>query len=275
MDCNDIQTYIIDYLENTLDNILVKKVDTHLKACRNCAQEMEKHKELMSVISTSHDAIPPQDIKTGFYAMLEKEKSISPFNQQLHNGMIKHPASRERIPVYLQIAASVLILISGFLLGAYMTNGFPGRRSAADPEIIRLQEQLDDMRQVVMMTMLQKDSPSERLKAVGYATDINKKEPDYEVIGALINTLRNDDNTNVRIAAARALSKFTSVELVRNSLISALKPGDDPSLQIELINMLIDINDKKAIAPMQKIIESDSPVELVKNHAQVGVDMLL
>ena len=69
-----------------------------------------------------------------------------------------------------------------------------------------LQNDIEEMKQLVALSNLQNDSPSERIKATYEVKSI--QAPDDEVLNALINTLKNDENINVKIAAAEALFKF-------------------------------------------------------------------
>ena len=104
--------------------------------------------------------------------------------------------------------------------------------SYASNEIKQLRSEVSDLKKTAMFTMLKGGSSSERIQAVSYVDDLDKA--DDNVIDVLVQTLNNDKNVNVRMAAAYALSKFAGQKSVSDSLVKSLSKQSDPILQVTL-----------------------------------------
>jgi hypothetical protein len=76
------------------------------------------------------------------------------------------------------------------------------------------------MRQTMLLTMLEQPSATDRLKAVTYTDELD--EVDDKVIDALLQTLNNDPNVNVRLVTVEALHKLASHPKVRQGLIQSI-----------------------------------------------------
>ncbi|MEL7148880.1 MAG: HEAT repeat domain-containing protein, partial [Bacteroidota bacterium] len=91
----------------------------------------------------------------------------------------------------------------------------------------------------------------------------------------LVNALNTDKSPNVRIAAANALEKWQNSEYVRSELVNAMEFQNNPIVQITLINMLINMGEKSAIKPFRKIAEDEKVEQLVREQAQIGIEVLI
>jgi len=125
----------------------------------------------------------------------------------------------------------------------------------------------------MMLSMLKEESPSQRIQAVNYADDI--QAPDSKVLNALTETLNNDKNINVRMAAAYSLAKYADRQSVRDSMVASLSKQTEPIIQIVLMNILVDKGESNAIKPIQKIMSDEKAMKEVKDVAQKGLKILL
>ena len=98
-----------------------------------------------------------------------------------------------------------------------------------------MRDDINEMKELVALNQLQKASASERIMATYEFRKLDSASD--EVLDALINRFHNDDNTNVRNAAADALFKFGNQDKVRKAFITGLSSQEDPLLQIKLIDM--------------------------------------
>src|SRR5690606_11397713 len=112
-------------------------------------------------------------------------------------------------------------------------------------EMTALKNDIREIKELTILNKLKDDSPSERILAAYQVQEFD--QADDETIVALVNVLNMDDNVNVRIAAADALFKFGGKDIVRKAFIQALSREEDPNLQIRLINMLVMLNETRAI----------------------------
>jgi HEAT repeat protein len=79
----------------------------------------------------------------------------------------------------------------------------------------------------------------------------------------------------VRIAAAEALFKFGNHDKVRKAFIKGLSNQADPVLQIKLIEMLVRLDEKRALPKFQEMIQEESQMKVVKQKAAQGIGKLL
>lgn len=247
-----------DYLDNLLEADTKKKIEEHLKACKTCTQELTEIKELFQAFKTEEKIIPPSSIKTGFLKQLEAEKQtfsrVVPFDAPSNNKRNKWALK------LLKIAASVLLLIGAFLTGRYQS------KENSSKEIALLTEEKLEFKQTAMLSLMENESASKRIQGVNFIDSFSN--PDEAILKALMDRMLNDKNTNVRLTAVEALNNFTNSEIVKNAFIEALKKEKDPSIQINIIQTLVDIQEKKAIAPMQRLLEQEETQPFIKNQIE-------
>ncbi|MEL6809796.1 MAG: HEAT repeat domain-containing protein [Bacteroidota bacterium] len=136
-----------------------------------------------------------------------------------------------------------------------------------------MQQETVALKQSMMLAMLDNRSVSKRIQAVSYSEDIST--PDEEVLEALIDRLHFDGSVNVRLAAAEALSKYSENEKVKNAFIKSLTNEKNPNIQITVIQFLVDIQDKRALAPMQQLLEQTETPDYVKEQVSAGLQQLI
>lgn len=163
-----------------------------------------------------------------------------------------------------QVAASVAFLIIGFAGGVWYAqqpaspnNGIASRNTKPISTVL---------------THFQKASASEQIKLISQVT--RQPNTNEQVLHALIYTLNNDDNVNVRMAAAEALYHFKNMQPARNALIVALKRESDPNMQITLIDLLVKMREKKAVNVMQVLLLNNHLDKIVRNELEQGIGIL-
>ena len=79
----------------------------------------------------------------------------------------------------------------------------------------------------------------------------------------------------MRNAAAEALFKFGNHDKVRRAFINGLTNQTDPVLQIKLIEMLVRLDEKRALPKFQEMLEEESQMKVVRQKAAQGIGKLL
>ncbi len=226
----------------------------------------------MNEMNKISDQKPSAKLRSNFMSLIEKEKSntkaieAKPYHTRNHQA--QNPGIRFINPMY-QVAAGFAILISGLLLGLLINKN----NGINNNELMALQNEVSYMKQVVMLSKLDQSSPSSRIQAVSYVNELTS--PDPKVLDALISTMNEDENANVRLAATTALSRFTNNESVREALINSLAIQDDPMVQITLINIMVGLHETKANAFIEKIANNSTTNKSVKTIAQKGLEILI
>ena len=267
MKCEEVEKLMIDYLDLNLKDDKRFEIEKHLETCERCLDELKDTQEVMKLISNDEMEKPDDSLRINFYHMLhseikKNEVKLSPKDIPVTNWY--------NISSY-RIAAAIALLICGTFIGLFIRPGF--NNSSASNELKQLHSEVSDLKKAAMFTMLTQESSSDRIQAVGYATDFGNA--DENVIGVLVKTLNNDKNVNVRMAAAYALSKFAYQRTVVDSLVKSLSQQSDPILQVTLINILAERKEKSALRPIQEIIANKSTLKEVRAVAENSLRVLI
>ena len=167
---------------------------------------------------------------------------------------------------WLQIAASVSILIVGFAIGKLSDHN-------STSELAALRSEINELKEVTLTSALQQYTASERIMAVNQIQS-TKEAINPELVSTLINTLNSDESPNVRYAALQALEKYVDYTDVRSELVKSLESQQDPLIQISLITILVEAEERSAIAPLKDIINNEDVSPEVKQQAEVAIQVL-
>ena len=246
MNCNSIKDQLIDYVENRLTQERHSNVAQHLKECDSCKREYIELQEFLRVLENEPVALPSENLKRNFDKALETEK-------QQQSKIVKLE-SNFNYKIFLKYAAGLALLISTFLFGRYQQK----------QQVAELKNERLSNKQTTMLALMENESASKRIQGVRYIEEF--ADPDPEIVDALVKRMLNDENTNVRLTAVNALEAFITSETVKDGFISALETEKDPTIQINIIKSLVKIQEKKALKPMQKLLEHEETQSFVKDE---------
>ena len=139
-------------------------------------------------------------------------------------------------------------------------------------QIDSLRKEVKEMKQAVMLNLIDDESASQRIKAVSYAEEMSN--PDQKVIETLVSTLNHDKNVNVRLAALYSLGSWADNRMVRDSLVASLPKQTEPLIQVMLINLLAEKKDSRVVAPIQEILSNKKTLPVVKDAAEKSLKTL-
>ena len=168
----------------------------------------------------------------------------------------------------MRIAAGFSILVIGVFAGWFI-----GNQNGENSDVAELRQDINEMKQLVALTQLRKESASERIMATYEFKKLDSASD--EILDALIYTFNNDANANVKNAAAEALFKFGNNDKVRKAFINGLNNQSDPVLQIKLIDMLVGLDEKRALPKLQEMMQRETQMKVVKQKAAQGIGKLL
>jgi hypothetical protein len=268
MNCEEVESIIIDYLDNIIENSVRLDIEKHLETCERCLDELKDYQRVLNTIARDKMEKPDDSMRINFYHMLHGEIKKS---DVARNESVNKNSKPWYSHLSYRIAAGFALVICGTFLGLIihgsMINSFNKQ------ELAQLHNEVAALKQTAMFTMLKDESSSDRIQAVNYVNDL--ENPDEQVIEVLVKTLNHDKNVNVRMAAAYALAKFANQRSVCDSLVKSLSSQDDPILQVTLINILLERREKSALKPIQQIITNKNTLKEVKAIAEKGVGLLL
>jgi hypothetical protein len=170
-----------------------------------------------------------------------------------------------------RVAASITLILLGFGGGVWYNHS----RGPVESTLSARQapDQVVAARRVLGFNHTARTSASERIQVMRQITDL--PEADEELIQILVNTLNFDDNVNVRLAACQALYHFGQTPRVREAFIQSLRVQTDPNVQVALIDVLIALQEKRALREMQRLTQDSTVLEIVRLRAQQGVGKLI
>jgi hypothetical protein len=272
MSCEKIREQFVDYLTGDLDEPSLVQVRAHLADCSRCREELESLSAIWTRLGVLPREEPSAALRHRFYDMLGAYREG--LNKESVRSRLSQAASRwigsvmPRRPVY-QMALSVLLLAAGVGGGLLLS----GRaRSAANIEIATLRQEVNDMRQMAAVSLLKQTSPSERLMGVSWSARL--EQPDRTMLEALLDTLNHDPNANVRLAAVDALYLFYNHPLVKEGLVHSIAQQTSPLVQIALINLLVEIRERRATDALRTLIQNKKLNPQVKKRAEQGLALL-
>ena len=259
MEKNHVIELLPEYLDSLLNETQKKNVEAHLESCEACAKEFQELKSLFQELDKEDSAVPSNNLRINFLDQLELEKQNNPKVVSMDNTSIQRKNNWTNN--LLKIAASVVLLVGAYFFGQQQQEQISGK------EIAQLTDETQAFKQTAMLSLMGNKSASKRIQGVNFIEEFS--EPDEAIVSALADRMLNDENTNVRRTAVEVLSEFTTSETVKNSFIKALKIEKDPGIQITIIQVLGKMQERKAAASMQYLLEQDDTQPYVKEELEL------
>lgn len=258
MICDRMREQIPDVLAGRLEPAARDRVMDHLETCSGCRAEMAGLGIVWRGLEAMQQPEPSEAVRTRFMETLNayREGFDEAQRRQVYVERRKsfwagwfpaHPA--------WQIAFALVLIAGGVLGGRY---AMAPRGSTMNPEMAELKGQVENLRQLVALSLLREQSPSARLRGVTYSYQIAR--PDRQVEEALLHAVNHDSNVNVRLSAVDALAKFMSNSEVRRGLADSLPMQDSPLVQVAVLDVLATTKDL-AVAPAIEKLSKDTSVD--------------
>tara|TARA_R110002073_G_scaffold279026_1_gene443096 strand:- start:373883 stop:374668 length:786 start_codon:yes stop_codon:yes gene_type:complete len=256
MKCDETQSKLIDFIEHNLLKKDTIEVAAHLKSCKSCETELKEMQQLLNNIAISEIEHPSENLRLNFEQMLSDEK------QRMPTKVVKLQ-SKPNWKSYLQIAASIALIVSAFLLGRQQNS------LQFDRQVTELKNEGLLGKQTTMLALMENKSASKRIKGVQYIEEFS--DPDPAIVNALVERMLHDENSNVRLTAVNALQAFITTDIVKEGYIKVLDTEKDPGIQIIVIQLLVKIQSEKAMKPMQKLLEQEETQSFVKEEIKTAI----
>lgn len=271
MNCQKAKEKFADFLTGDLDEKSHQEIRSHLASCPACRLELESLSAIWTKLGVLPAEQPTPGLRQRFYGMLEaykdgmeKEKPRRNFFEAFTEWTARFMPRR---PVY-QFAFSFLLLVVGLTAGFFAG----GVRFESGEEIASLRQEVSEMRQMAAVSLLNQPSASERLRGVNFTSRL--EQPTEGTLLALLDTLNNDPNISVRLAAVDALYLFYDHPQVKEGLVNSLETQTSPLVQISLIDLLVEIRERRAAEALRLLIQDERLNPEVKKRAEQGLARL-
>jgi hypothetical protein len=253
MEREKLESMLIDMIDGRLNDTQKQEIESLLAGDGEARLLYNQLKEVTRAIDQSGEIEATGPMKGRFMRMLDEEIQKNEKGRQI----TLHPA-------VLRIAAAVVLVLSGVAIG-YWVN----KDQQREFQLAAIESEMRATKQLMMALIENRQSASSRMEGVNVALTIQSADDD--VVNALVKTMNEDANTNVRLAALDALSKFQQEPAVRSSLVQALGTQKDPVVQIALIQLLVKMKEKGVVNDLNNIINDSTSIQAVKDEAHTGI----
>ena len=247
---------MIEYVDGTLDETDCKLVEQVMASNLEIAKLHEQTRELLHMMNHVPLAEPSVKLKKNFEQSLQQEIAKQNGGRVVVFSM----------PKLYRIAAGIALLTTLSVAAYWVNKGIQQER-----EIAKIKEEMKQTK-ALMMTMLQNQgSAGQRLEGVSVSLKMKLEQADDEIVNVLVRTLETDRNTNVRLASLEALARLHEQPHVRTKLVRALSKQTDPSVQIALIRLLVEMKEKESLKELQRISTDELMLPAVQDEAHAGI----
>jgi hypothetical protein len=256
MQCDEVREQIANHVEDSLP----PQIADHLATCETCRGEAESLRSVWTMMGAIPTPRPGNDARERFDMMVEA--------YQQGVAQVSHPPMATR---WWQFAAVAAVLVVGVFAGWHLRPS-PAPADTHATELAELRGELTGMRQMMALSLMQQQSPSDRLRGVNWSYQL--PQPGDEVLAALLDTLIHDPNVNVRLATVDALRQFGDMTVVRKGVVGAMRQQESPIVQMALIGLAVDLKDKDSISTLKELAEDQKLDATVRERAQKGLSEL-
>jgi hypothetical protein len=245
----------------------------HLETCPGCRAELAELNAVWRGMGSLPEPEPGPAMRSRFLEVLEA------YQAGRASGLAGQVGDPGRGPFRLphkswlpsrhiwQAGLAFALLMLGVFLGRYVA-----QLRGPNPDVAQLTGQVENLRQLVTLSLLQEQSPSSRLRGVTYSYQMAR--PDAQVEQALLYAVNHDSNVNVRLSAVDALEKYAASPQIRRALADAVPVQDSPLVQIALMDLLVQLNDKEAAPALRKLAQDAQADDQVRQHAAWAIQRM-
>ena len=267
MNKDQLYKLILDHLDEKLDPLSLEALTLELESMGYDLNNLEELRELLKTMEDIKIPEPSNKMNDRFYKMLEEEMNVSEQKaigqniQKWFNSIFTHMASSK-------LSYGLIMLLIGWVLGTWIT---PSPKM--DNQMSQMNEEIKQMKELVMINLLDQPMASERLQAMNMIT--TSTNYDDQIVKSLLHTLNHDSDVNVRMAAVDALLVFANQSPVREGLKTAVRNQESPLVQLTLVDGFIAIHDESAVPILENLIANNKVHKAVKDRSREGINKLI
>lgn len=269
MNCAQYEDKFSSYISGQLTAAERADLEKHLAGCEACMDELKAVEQVWDLMASIETPEPSAHMPLRFNAMLEtyKQTEEERKSQGVRARLTRLWAWQPRWPLAYNLAIILVSFACGYLL---FRSGTGGRQ---DEQLKTLSAQVHELKQTMMLALLENPSASERIRAVSYTTEI--RHADKEVIDALFATLDNDPNVNVRLSTLDALTRLASHPEVRQGLIRSIIRQDSPLMQSAIADVMLKLQEKRSVNSFKELLKQKDLNPGVKDKIKQTITQLI
>ena len=267
MNCEHAHIAWIEYLENKQAGKQLPW-EEFLAQHPGCEEELNHLHSLWTDMEALPQVVPSAELPARFYAMLEG------YQKGMEAG-VQGQTSRfwERLRQVWQDLQTPRWAYAFILFGLGIGLGLLMNRGNNDQQLTALSQEIRQVREVALLSLLNQSSVGERLQAVSLTYDLDRV--DQQVADALLQTLREDPNVNVRLATIEALRAQAHNPHVRQGLIQAISFQDSPLVLLALAETMVLLKEKGSLPEWDEVMKGENLAPEVRQQLQEHLEILL
>lgn len=256
MEQERIQELILKYNEGQADPSEIRLIEQLIEEGVIELSQLRELSLLNEQVMKLESPEPSTDLDDNFYQMLKTVKA--------KNKGFSWSSFFDWPEVAPRLAFASVTLVLGFLAGYLL---FPSPSS--NQQVAELKDEVLEMKEMMMLSLLERESATERLKAVNLTNEMSSVSA--TVTNALLQTLNNDENINVRLEALEALKPFVRDSKIRAELVRSIAKQESPLVQVALAELMVKLQEKSSVKELQKILKSERTPQEVKKRIEESI----
>lgn len=269
MDIEKFEIWAIEYLSETMEPQERRDFEEFLEGHPEYRKVFNGLQETWLGIDSIKIPSPSAKMDRRFYALLHDQTKKA-----------EKPDSRsvDRVWTFLeslwrpQLAYGTAILGLGLVLGYFLRPTSPSNQIETTV-VSHTEPETEGVRQQLVLTLLEQPSANKRLQGINEANKIGKTNE--KVIQALLQTLNNDSNVNVRLVAIESLINYVDDPKVREGLVQSIVSQDAPIVQVTLANLMVALQEKKSIEPFKTLMRTKELDTSVKKKLETSIKSII
>lgn len=247
-----------------------RMLEKHLAGCADCRREAALYRQLHWQLAALPVPEPDEPkMQADFGAMLtgyqRAQRNASPSLLEWLRGRFEMAWTS---PLAGRLAFGLVMLLLGWGAGYWFSP-----RTGGPAPVAPVASAGETGRQDMVLTLISQSSVTDRLKAVGYTSEL--LQADERVIKALLFTLNHDENVNVRLVTVEALSRFAADPGVREGLVRSIAQQESPLVQIALADAMVALHEKRSVTPLREVLRRQGTDVYVKEKLESSIRVLL
>jgi hypothetical protein len=265
MQCEDIRHRLIDITSEDLTST-APEVREHLKECERCRHDLVRSGSVWTLLAKIPEETPDwSSMRIKVAETLEEYRPA--IGQKTPRAWLDELASLWRSPAF-----TAAMIVAALVIGVLVGRQSPGGGGAPSHELNAMRQELREVRETLTLSLMQQTLASDRIKGASWAARTENPKPD--VVATLLDVLLHDSNVNVRLACLRALERVTEDPSVRQGVVKALTAEQSPLVSIELIDFIVESNDKMAIDTLREVSVDSMREPAVRARAAQALNRL-
>lgn len=263
-----IESILLEYISGEIDPGRKKRLEKLLMDQGYSTQELKELTNIYNSLDEIPVPEPGQQMTDKFYSMLRDYEYHILDTKNPFRKLVEWLRELNRTKYLPHLAYGLSLVIMGWLIGFWSSGN-----SEYKEQLNYLNSEIHELKTMMTINMLDQDSPSARIKTINQIK--NLPEIDDAIITALLHTLNNDPNLNVRLVTVELLTQFSDNSRVREGLIYSINKQESPLIQIALIDLMVGIKERAAIAQFKELLEKKDLNDVVRTRIEENLKILI